>query len=657
MLRRLNLDYGFLGGLGVMLPRFTKGAKIYWCLECNVPVVEQSYCSKCSSVCFRVKLTPPSDIRPCFEDEVKDLRELVKRELGLSEKELDLIVPRNQLVFFNKIPYIDAADEVVVQGQIVGHRYYDPVSGKWRFKPMYHGVARLLENRVGYYAVVDLPRFTKGYEIHGDRLVEANLPEEKEKYVALVTVNGEVQGVGVKLRGKRIRVAKYWSSKKPLYLNKPSSVEDLLKANVIRLERLVLRSKKILERTLEKHSGKRPIVSYSGGKDSLVTLHIALNSVGVDEAIFNDTGLELPETLENVDKVAELYGLRLHVASAGNRFFDSLWIYGPPARDYRWCCKVCKLTPIARTYREVTSSEIISIVGQRKYESIQRYRQRYFEKSRWLPKVYLLSPILDWSALEVWLYVFKEKLPYNALYAQGLDRIGCWLCPACELAEFNTVKTLHPELWDPWEKYLMKYAEKRSLPGEWVKYGWWRWKKLPGDQKRFIKKLGLNIDEMEEKNQKIEYVSRVKKDKNSIIVYFSIIVDLKKVEALLPIYVDEYSLKEDKLEFTSPRGNKISLYRSFLKIELKNTENVLEDFTDIIHIALRATLCSKCYSCVNWCPNNAIIYDSLIGGFRVIRDKCSKCKICNKECPTVRYVGSNIIKNFEPLIVFYSIEA
>ena len=639
-----------------MLPRFVKGVRVYWCLDCNVPVLEQSYCGKCNSVCFKVKLTPPSDIRPAFDTEVRELRELVKAELGLSEKEADILLPRNQLVFFNKIPYIDAADEVVVQGQIIGHRYYDPESRKWRFKPMYQGVAKMLENKIGYYAVVDLPRLTKGYEIHGDRIVEANLPEKKNMYIALVTADGETQGVGVKLRGKRIRVAKYWSSKKPLYLNKPTTLKDLLEANEARLETLVSKSRRILEKTLARHSAKRPIVSYSGGKDSLVTLHIALNYCGVGEAIFNDTGLELPETVENVDKVTELYGLKLHVASAENRFFESLWIYGPPARDYRWCCKVCKLTPIARTYKQITSGEIISIVGQRKYESIQRFRQRYFEKSRWLPKVYLLSPILDWSALEVWLYIFKEKLPYNTLYSKGLDRIGCWLCPACELAEFHLVEQLHPELWSKWNDFLVDYAEKKRLPEEWIKYGWWRWKRLPGDQKRFIEQLGFEPSEIEEKNQKIEYIRELKKEDNSIVAYFSIPIDLKKVEALLPIYVDEYTLREYRIEFTSPQGNRVLIHENSIEVELGSQEDFIKDFANIVYIVSRAVLCSKCYSCVNWCPNNAIVYDPKINGFRVLSEKCSKCRICNKECPTVRYVTDNMIAALEPLIAFYTAE-
>ena len=242
------------------------------------------------------------------------------------------------------------------------------------------------------------------------------------------------------------------------------------------------------------------------------------------------------------------------------------------------------------------------------------------------------------------------------MYSKGLDRIGCWLCPACELAEFHLVEQLHPELWNKWNNFLVKYAEKKGFPQEWIKYGWWRWKRLPGDQKRFIEQLGFEPSEIEEKNQKIEYIRELKKEDNSIVAYFSIPIDLKKVEALLPIYVDKYTLRENRIEFTLPQGNKVTICKNSIEVELESQEDFIKDFANIVYIVSRAVLCSKCYSCVNWCPSNAIVYDPKINGFRVLSEKCSKCKICNKECPTVRYIADNMIAALESLITFYTAE-
>ena len=60
---------------------------------------------------------------------------------------------------------------------------------------------------------------------------------------------------------------------------------------------------------------------------------------------FNDTGLEPPETYKNLEAIREKYGVEVIVGAAGDRFWRAMKLFGPPARDYRWCCKVIKLGP------------------------------------------------------------------------------------------------------------------------------------------------------------------------------------------------------------------------------------------------------------------------------------------------------------------------
>ncbi|NIR15141.1 MAG: phosphoadenosine phosphosulfate reductase family protein, partial [Desulfobacterales bacterium] len=48
------------------------------------------------------------------------------------------------------------------------------------------------------------------------------------------------------------------------------------------------------------------------------------------------------------------------------------------------------------------------------------------------------NPIQNWNALEVWLYIFKEKADFNPLYNQGYHRMGCYLCPSSPLAELES---------------------------------------------------------------------------------------------------------------------------------------------------------------------------------------------------------------------------
>jgi phosphoadenosine phosphosulfate reductase len=52
-------------------------------------------------------------------------------------------------------------------------------------------------------------------------------------------------------------------------------------------------------------------VSYSGGKDSLATLHVVQKALGKVPILFADTGMEFPETYANIDRIVDTYDLSL----------------------------------------------------------------------------------------------------------------------------------------------------------------------------------------------------------------------------------------------------------------------------------------------------------------------------------------------------------
>src|SRR5208282_3006864 len=64
-------------------------------------------------------------------------------------------------------------------------------------------------------------------------------------------------------------------------------------------------------------------VSYSGGKDSLAMLLVVLKAIGPVPLLFADTGLEFPETYENVKIVSEKYGLEVLRTSGINTFWET----------------------------------------------------------------------------------------------------------------------------------------------------------------------------------------------------------------------------------------------------------------------------------------------------------------------------------------------
>ncbi|MEU5703827.1 sulfate adenylyltransferase subunit CysD, partial [Streptomyces aurantiacus] len=64
---------------------------------------------------------------------------------------------------------------------------------------------------------------------------------------------------------------------------------------------------------------ERPVILFSGGKDSIVMLHLALKAFAPAAVPFSllhvDTGHNFPEVLEYRDRTVKKHGLRLHVAS------------------------------------------------------------------------------------------------------------------------------------------------------------------------------------------------------------------------------------------------------------------------------------------------------------------------------------------------------
>jgi phosphoadenosine phosphosulfate reductase len=46
----------------------------------------------------------------------------------------------------------------------VGHRFYDVLERRWRFRPLYEGVATMLQERLGFWAVVDMSELPERYD-------------------------------------------------------------------------------------------------------------------------------------------------------------------------------------------------------------------------------------------------------------------------------------------------------------------------------------------------------------------------------------------------------------------------------------------------------------------------------------------------------------
>jgi phosphoadenosine phosphosulfate reductase len=378
-------------------------------------------------------------------------------------------------------------------------------------------------------------------------------------------------------------------------------------------------------------------VSYSGGKDSLATLLIVKKAVPDFDVLYINTGLEFPETTQNVHDIVEQYGLRLKVAVAGS-FWDAAPKFGSPSVEARWCCKVCKLGPITDLIENNYANGCLTFIGQRRYESEVRAKSQRIWQNPWVGNQVSASPIQHWTALHIWLYLFREKANYNPLYGRGFDRIGCWLCPSASLADYEFVKAQYPDLWKRWESFLFDYGKHVGHPPEYVKYGLWRWRRLPKQWEELRKTLGIELTEPEAGDEPLTFVTiagyRPCKDGSATAEgNFNEPLDLDRIETYLRPIGDVKSV--EGMLFVAKDGGSLQVYATgTVVVRAQDVEKASELMSLAENSIRRGMLCVGCGVCVGACPINAITKES----HRVtVSESCTACGECIGKCPLVKF--------------------
>lgn len=201
----------------------------------------------------------------------------------------------------------------------------------------------------------------------------------------------------------------------------------------------------ILEKANEIFSGNLAI-AFSGGKDSLVALHLSLKVNRDIPVLFNNTGIEYPETLEFVKRLSKTYNFDLHIVGPEINFFKEVKKRGWATNDHRWCCEPLKDEP---AHKFLMKNNIYAeITGTSRTESIYRRSLQGFKIPKKSPFIIRVNPIYDWNQWEVWTYIRANKLPYNPLYDKGYRRIGCWCCPLNGPSHYKRLRKTHPQLYN-----------------------------------------------------------------------------------------------------------------------------------------------------------------------------------------------------------------
>ncbi len=166
---------------------------------------------------------------------------------------------------------------------------------------------------------------------------------------------------------------------------------------------------------------------------------------------------------------------------------------GPPAKDNRWCCKLLKQNPLRLHLAQ--TGPCVTIQGNRWYESWNRADLELAVRNPLNPLQTNISPIRNWRAIEVFLYLWWQGAPINPLYEMGIERIGCYPCPSMLESEFFELGRIHPDLMAKCTEFLTRWAEKKGFPPEYVTYGLWRWKGLPNKMQELCRQHNIQLHE------------------------------------------------------------------------------------------------------------------------------------------------------------------
>jgi len=581
-----------------------------------------------------MELSPPGDIRPAMKGGLALLESTARRQYGMPES---FHFP--EVVLFNHIAGLDRTDQVILDGRLFGTLSFDPVSREHSLAPTAAGASMLLNAGARH---LRLRRGGRGH-VKG-KTVAPEMLERLEDWALpgseVIVASGESAAAGRfidRRQGVRIRdIAPRgirFSALRP-------TLDDVISANREALEGLENIAVHEINSVASDHPDLAFTVSFSGGKDSLVALELAVRAGRKPTMLFSNTGLEFPETVAHVRAVARDKGLRLLEGGAAGAFWENLPRFGLPAKDYRWCCKVCKLSPMTSLLAGHFRGGVLTVEGRRRRESFARQGIRLVEESPFVPGQLNIEPIRNWTALDVWLYIRMRRLPYNALYDADFERVGCWMCPATLESEFEALKAVHPELHAKWAEKLKEEVDKGGLDEKAAAAGAWRWRSAPPKMRELAQRHGWKPRAATAGEPSLAIAGGLAP---CLTGGYSLEANLTLPEQApldrivnLLGTVGEVRFSED-MGLAIVRRDQLSA-KVFESGQIVATgprpETVRPFLLEVVGAVLRAARCSRCLLCVKACRRNAIRVMQLP---EVDPNRCDRCGRCARSCVLVKY--------------------
>lgn len=206
----------------------------------------------------------------------------------------------------------------------------------------------------------------------------------------------------------------------------------------------------------------RHIMGLSGGKDSAALAVLMHQRVPGMEYFFCDTGKELPETYEFLDRLRARLGISITRLEAERGFDHWLSVYNGflPSAKMRWCTKKLKIEPLEAF---IGDDEAVSYIGIRADEK----RDGYISTK---PNIRAEFPLRDAGIDKAGVArILEESGIGMPSYYRWRSRSGCFFCFYQRKVEWVRLADEHPDLFALAVAYEEGHADGRRFtwtPGE-----------------------------------------------------------------------------------------------------------------------------------------------------------------------------------------------
>jgi len=235
-------------------------------------------------------------------------------------------------------------------------------------------------------------------------------------------------------------------------------------------------TKAIIREAMEK--SQKQVISFSGGGDSMVLLDI-IHKMGYRlPLVYADSQMEYPETQPFIHKVAERYGMPLHVAVGSRTPIEQwqrqgwpmlgkmaarIWQQNNQDKDFRCdvssCCRQMKILPARKLTKSLGAD--LQFTGQRGGQDDMLRGLRAFKdgaiKYVQADKILVCSPLLGWTDTMIRRYTKQNDLPIHPAKASGAQTIGCMYCGGGAQFDNSGFRILRRTNPDAWHRFMVEW--------------------------------------------------------------------------------------------------------------------------------------------------------------------------------------------------------